>query len=79
MTPENSKIRPELFLHDACLPDELKPESHKRHCASVEKDITFVLQLLEGIKDVVTPDSAELIDRAEAIVKQLAKELNILH
>jgi hypothetical protein len=25
MTPKDSKIRPELFLHDACLPDELKP------------------------------------------------------
>lgn len=24
MTPENSKRRPELFLHDDCLPDELK-------------------------------------------------------
>ncbi len=25
MTPADSRIRPELFLHDACLPDELKP------------------------------------------------------
>lgn len=25
MTPTNSKLRPELFLHDECLPDEIKP------------------------------------------------------
>jgi hypothetical protein len=25
MTPQNARQRPELFLHDACLPDELKP------------------------------------------------------
>lgn len=25
MTPENARMRPELFLHDACLPDELRP------------------------------------------------------
>ena len=24
MTPENAKVHPELFLHDECLPDELK-------------------------------------------------------
>lgn len=26
MTPANAKIRPELFLHDACLPEVLKPK-----------------------------------------------------
>ncbi len=26
MTPENARLRPELFLHDGCLPDELKPQ-----------------------------------------------------
>ncbi len=26
MTRDNAKLRPELFLHDACLPDELKPQ-----------------------------------------------------
>ena len=25
MTPENARIHPEYFLHDACLPDELRP------------------------------------------------------
>jgi hypothetical protein len=25
MTPENARLRPELFLHDACLPDEFRP------------------------------------------------------
>lgn len=25
MTRENARLRPELFLHDACLPDGLKP------------------------------------------------------
>ncbi len=25
MTRENARLRPELFLHDGCLPDELKP------------------------------------------------------
>ena len=25
MTPQDAKIHPELFLHDACLPDELRP------------------------------------------------------
>lgn len=25
MTPGDSRLRPELFLHDACLPDDLKP------------------------------------------------------
>lgn len=25
MTPESARIHPELFLHDACLPNELKP------------------------------------------------------
>ena len=27
MTPQNARHRPELFLHDACLPDELRPSS----------------------------------------------------
>lgn len=27
MTPQNASIRPELFLHDDCLPDELKPQT----------------------------------------------------
>ena len=27
MTPQNASVRPELFLHDACLPDELKPQT----------------------------------------------------
>ncbi len=26
MTPENARHRPELFLHDDCLPDDLKPQ-----------------------------------------------------
>jgi len=25
MTPQNARIHPEFFLHDACLPDELRP------------------------------------------------------
>lgn len=25
MTPDNSRIHPELFLHDRCLPEELRP------------------------------------------------------
>ena len=25
MTPANARLRPELFLHDECLPDDLKP------------------------------------------------------
>jgi hypothetical protein len=25
LTPENARLRPELFLHDACLPEDLKP------------------------------------------------------
>lgn len=25
MTPENARLRPELFLHDACLPTEWDP------------------------------------------------------
>jgi hypothetical protein len=28
MTPEDSRIRPEYFLHDACLPDELRPREN---------------------------------------------------
>ena len=26
MSPTDSRLRPELFLHDACLPDELRPQ-----------------------------------------------------
>ena len=30
MTPQDSRIHPEFFLHDACLPDELKPKDERR-------------------------------------------------
>jgi hypothetical protein len=33
MTPENSRLRPELFLHDRCLPDELRPPEERYSCA----------------------------------------------
>src|SRR4051812_48532269 len=34
MTPKDSRIHPELFLHDACLPDELKPQPEPMAVAS---------------------------------------------
>jgi hypothetical protein len=33
MTPENSRQRPELFLHDRCLPDELRPPEQRHSCS----------------------------------------------
>lgn len=27
MTPDNARVHPEYFLHDNCLPDELKPKA----------------------------------------------------
>lgn len=34
MTPKDSRIHPEFFLHDACLPDELKPQPEPMAVAS---------------------------------------------
>lgn len=36
MTPENSRQRPELFLHDDCLPDELREDRSARVTAYAE-------------------------------------------
>lgn len=36
MTPENARLRPELFLHDACLPDELKDHADQRTVLDVK-------------------------------------------
>lgn len=34
MTPDNARIRPELFLHDECLPEELKPQTTVGTCST---------------------------------------------
>jgi hypothetical protein len=32
MTPANARQHPELFLHDRCLPDELRPPEEQHNC-----------------------------------------------
>lgn len=66
MTPENSKRRPELFLHDECLPDELKEaydsvepaherivpnrESNCRHCGKLKASEPKLENLLRAYR-----------------------------
>lgn len=47
MTPENAKYRPELFLHDACLPDELQASS-----APEEPLIPFVGMIVDPVDEI---------------------------
>lgn len=47
MTRENARLRPELFLHDACLPDELKPPAVSR-CKHENFNALVNVQRIEG-------------------------------
>ncbi len=58
MTPENARIRPELFLHDACLPDELKTRAMEPICSSQEspgpQTVEEARMFLEGVQSGLT-------------------------
>lgn len=47
MTPENSKIHPEYFLHDACLPDDLRPDP--KTCKHEAFDCNVMVNRIEDI------------------------------
>jgi len=46
MTPEDARLRPELFLHDGCLPDEFLPEVDR--CPNMGEPMTKSLQSRES-------------------------------
>lgn len=66
MTPQNAKVRPELFLHDACLPEELRPALRR---ATLIADCTIETALLrierklnDAVRNINTPTSDAIID-----------------
>ncbi len=60
MTRENARLRPELFLHDACLPDELKSvvagsakptrqtRSYQAELTALQNRVDLAIVLLRG-------------------------------
>jgi hypothetical protein len=51
MTPKDSRIHPEYFLHDACLPDKLKPQPEPiKHAHSITVEWLHVIRP-EGWRD----------------------------
>ncbi len=65
MTPENSKIHPEYFLHDACLPDELKPPITKhdpRTCPHNSFDCNVAVARVEDIGRFMAEVAVRCVD-----------------
>lgn len=68
MTPENSKLRPELFLCDACLPVELKPNDLGMKPEVSAAD--FAYPRCAGCKEVIAANEHNVInDRGRFHVK----------
>jgi len=79
MTPENARLRPELFLHDACLPDELKDCADQRTVLNV-RPLRGLIPVHEGNGLYViarerdnSPDNYEVI--AENLTAEHARQI----
>lgn len=74
MRPEDSRIHPEYFLHDACLPDELKPAVPNSGCPTCSHTMDLVMrdvyQIIRHCPRCGTMRS-KLLDRIEDTVPKL--------
>jgi glyoxylase-like metal-dependent hydrolase (beta-lactamase superfamily II) len=64
MTPENSRLRPELFLHDACLSGELQPPAsepsgREESLNSLEARLAADIRAIDGNHDKGAAELAE--------------------
>lgn len=79
MNPANSKIRPELFLHDACLPTELaqqKTNQSKTLTRQVEEMVDKKIKL-EGLASEIIATLQVNIDRGYIVTSNDQGKLNI--
>lgn len=85
MTPQNARIRPELFLHDACLPPELMPakkQQDRAKAAAIECAERLLLKsvcddrCIDEVANIIARHFADLeaaVERAVALDKALGR------
>lgn len=73
MTPQNARVRPELFLCDECLPEELR--SKREPDMTIEQALAIVDRKLESAR-IWVPVSADLtgaVDMLRRVCKAMAR------